>query len=97
VVPQRIVELSSYHTMVGCAASGMGVALVPESLLAHLSESTGVSRHRLPAPIARAQTLLIRLKGRHHPGVEALLNSLNDASKDSGKDKPRQHGRRLKA
>ena len=76
VVPQRIVELSSYHTMVGCAASGMGVALVPESLLAHLSESSGVSRHRLPAPIARAQTLLIRLKGRQHPGVDALLKSL---------------------
>lgn len=88
VVPQRIVELASYHTMVGCAASGMGVALVPESLLAHLSESSGVSRHRLPAPIARAQTLLIRLKGRHHPGVDALLKTLKDTIATSAKTKP---------
>lgn len=80
VVPQRIVELSSYHTMVGCVACGMGVALIPRSLLARLPESSSVSHHRLPAQVARVKTLLIRRRDDHHPAAQALLESLKKLS-----------------
>lgn len=79
VVPQRVVELASYHAMIGCAASGMGVALVPESLLARLPESDSVSRHRLPRSVAQARTVLIYRKGVCNAAVKALIACLKAA------------------
>ncbi|SME92974.1 LysR family transcriptional regulator [Pseudogulbenkiania subflava] len=58
-LPQRQVELSSYHAMLGCAAAGMGVALVPEKLLDQYAGQAALARHRLPLATARAPTLLV--------------------------------------
>jgi len=79
VTAERIVELSSYHTMVGCAASGMGIALVPRSLLESLP-AHAVSVHPLPADIARAQTMLIRRIGTVAPAVDALTALLQQSA-----------------
>lgn len=76
VVPERVVELSSYHAMVGCAASGMGVALVPRSLLVKLPVEDSVSIHALPPVFARATTVLIHRGGRPAPAVRALAELL---------------------
>jgi DNA-binding transcriptional LysR family regulator len=80
VTAERIVELSSYHTMVGCAASGMGIALVPKSLLDSLPARGAVSVHPLPAEIARASTVLVRRAGVAAPAVDALACLLRDVA-----------------
>ena len=72
VVPEHVVELASYHAMVGCVASGMGVALVPESLLAKLLGDGAVSIHRLPPSYARTTTVLASRRGAASPAVTAL-------------------------
>lgn len=33
MVPSRVLELGSYHAIIACAAAGIGVALVPRSVL----------------------------------------------------------------
>lgn len=71
VTPERVVELSSYHAMLGCAAAGMGIALVPESLLARLPAQS-VSLHRLPPALARVTTLLVRRREGVSPAADAL-------------------------
>lgn len=74
VVPERVVELSSYHAMIGCAAAGMGIALAPLSLLdAHAGT---VSVHRLPARFAETSTVLATRSGSVSPAVAALVEVL---------------------
>lgn len=73
VVPERIVDMSSYHAMLGCVAAGMGVALMPASLLARLPVDGTVSIHPLPRTLACVNTVLIHRQGTPSPGVAALL------------------------
>lgn len=73
VVPERIVDLSSYHAMLGCAAAGMGVALMPASLLAQLPVGDSVAVHALPGRFAQAVTVLVHRQATPAPAVNALL------------------------
>src|SRR5205085_945415 len=47
-LPERTVELGSYHAMLGCVAAGMGAALLPKSVLSTFPERRRLSIHRLP-------------------------------------------------
>lgn len=60
-VPERIVEVSSYHSMLACVASGAGIAVVPRSVLKVYPCDGAISIHRLPG---RFSALQIRLVGR---------------------------------
>ncbi|GFK93395.1 HTH-type transcriptional regulator GltR [Fundidesulfovibrio magnetotacticus] len=70
--PGRVVELGSYQTMLGCAASGMGVAIMPRSVAGVLSGVPGVSLHALPPEVARAATSLVWRAGNPHGPLAAL-------------------------
>lgn len=77
VKPESTVELSSYHAMISCAASGMGIALVPESLLDSLPQIRDTVRHHtLPESLAHSDTLFIRRKDTSSPAAEAFLDAL---------------------
>lgn len=76
VVPERFIEMNSYHAMIGCAASGMGVALVPRSLLACLPAAGNVSVHSLPTLQSRSLTVLVQRAGVPAPAVKAFLEFL---------------------
>jgi DNA-binding transcriptional LysR family regulator len=58
--------------MIGCAAAGMGIALVPLSLLAAIGATTSVSTHRLPAEFAHAPTQLVARRDQRSPATDAL-------------------------
>lgn len=68
----RLVELDSYHAMISCAASGMGIALVPEALLALTPAADHVARHPLPPHLAQADTVFIRRDGTKMPALDAF-------------------------
>jgi len=75
-MPERTIELGSYHSMLGCVAAGMGVALLPRSVLATFPESRQLSVHALPPGADRAATILIWRKGAGSPNIEALKQIL---------------------
>lgn len=83
VVAERIVELASYHAIIGCAASGMGIALVPQSLLDKLNVGATVSLHALPEALAQVTTVLIRRREKISGAVAALLRILGADSGES--------------
>jgi DNA-binding transcriptional LysR family regulator len=58
VASVRVLELSSYHAIVACVASGTGVALVPESVLDTVQHAA-VARHALPKVHGELVTPLI--------------------------------------
>jgi len=74
--PGRRVEMSSYHAMLGCVIAGMGVSLLPKSVLDAYPERRRLGVHALPAGQDHAQTVLFWRKGADSPKVRALAEIL---------------------
>jgi len=85
-LPERIVEMSSYHALLGCAAAGMGVALLPKSVLDAFPGRASLSVHPLAAPHDTARTMLIWRKGFASPKVRALADTLLAAAQKRARD-----------
>jgi DNA-binding transcriptional LysR family regulator len=75
-MPERTIELGSYHAMLGCVLAGMGVALLPESVLATFPEGRRLTIHRLPRGENQSETVLIWRKGAGSPNIQALRQVL---------------------
>ena len=76
-MPERTVELGSYHAMLGCVVAGMGIALLPKSVLTTFPESRRLTVHRLPPGENRSSTVLIWRKGADSPNIAALRQILS--------------------
>jgi len=76
-MPERTVELGSYHAMLGCVVAGMGIALLPKSVLTTFPESRRLTVHRLPPGENRSSTVLIWRKGAGSPNIAALRQILS--------------------
>ena len=75
-MPERIVEIASYHAMLGCAVAGMGISLMPRNVLSTFPDAKFLSTHALPPALALAQTSLIWRKGALSPKLRALIEVL---------------------
>jgi DNA-binding transcriptional LysR family regulator len=71
-MPERTIEIASYHAMLGCVVAGMGISLIPSSVLATFPERKRLSVHRLARSENCAQTVLIWRKGAGSANVMAL-------------------------
>ena len=80
-MPERTVELGSYHAMLGCVVAGMGIALLPKSVLTTFPESKRLTVHRLPPGENRSRTVLIWRKGADSPNIAALREILSRSSR----------------
>jgi DNA-binding transcriptional LysR family regulator len=74
----RMLELASYHAIVACVASGTGVALMPESVLATV-QGAEVRRHKLPRAVSHVVTPLVWRDGEQPPALRALRELLRRA------------------
>jgi len=75
-MPERTIELTSYHAMLGCVVAGMGISLLPKSVLTTFPERKRLSVHHLARPENCAQTVLIWRKGAGSANVRALEEML---------------------
>lgn len=85
VAPQRIIELGSYHAILGCAVAGMGVALMPRSVLDTYSESGRLSIHPLKGKFRHLRTLLVWRKAAPQAKVAALAALLGGEPRSAGR------------
>jgi DNA-binding transcriptional LysR family regulator len=72
IVPEKVLELSSYHAMVACVASGTGIALVPRSVLETVRMHDSVGVYPLPEEYSRLQTFLVWRQGEASLALRAL-------------------------
>ncbi|HTT48581.1 MAG TPA: LysR substrate-binding domain-containing protein [Pseudolabrys sp.] len=77
VLPERIVEMTSWHALIGSAAARMGIALMPRMVLTSFPQAR-LSVHSLPAELNHAPTVLAWRKGARSPKIKALLEVLID-------------------
>src|SRR6516162_10117974 len=75
-LPARIVEMSSWHAILGCAAAGMGIAVMPKTVLVTFPQRNFLKAHPLPAELNHAPTVLIWRKGSRSPKLVALMKVL---------------------
>lgn len=80
---ERVIEMSSYHAMLGCVAAGMGVALLPKSVLSTFPEARRLAVYDLPPGQDRARTVLIWRRGGGAPKIAALLDVLSDTKQSA--------------
>jgi DNA-binding transcriptional LysR family regulator len=80
----RVLELSSYHAIVACVASGTGVAIVPESVLDTV-QSARVTRHAIPKVLGQVVTPLVWRTGEHTPAVVALRDLAHARCQEAAK------------
>lgn len=72
VVPEKTLELSSYHAIVACVASGTGIAFAPRSVLETIRGTRDVAVYPLGTGKGKAVTSLIWRKGESSPALEAM-------------------------
>ena len=75
-MPSRTIEMSSYHAMLGCIVVGMGISLLPRSVLSTFPEAKRLSVHALPKGQDCARTVLFWRKGAQSPKIDALVEVL---------------------
>jgi len=86
-MPERTIELNSYHSMLGCVVARMGIALLPKSVLTTFSANTEISVHKLTTKENHVATVLIWRKGARSPKTEALRQILCERSENSSAKK----------
>lgn len=72
VVPDRVLELGSYHAIVACVAAGSGIAIVPRSVLRVVHADNEVAAYPLPERFARARTMLVWRQGHESVALDAM-------------------------
>jgi DNA-binding transcriptional LysR family regulator len=82
LVPERILELASYHAIVACVASGTGIALAPRSVLETIRSTGDVAIHPLESQRGASVTSLVWRKGEQSPALKALQAELAALSSD---------------
>ncbi len=75
-MPERMIEMSSYHAILGCAVVGMGISMLPRAVLGTFPERKCLSVHELPAKINKETTWLVWRKGARSPKLNALIDIL---------------------
>ncbi len=86
-MPERVIEMTSWHAILGCTAAGMGVTALPKMMLTTFPDRALLSVHPLPKEFSIAPTVLIWRKGAQSPKVGALLDVLKASSKRAAKFK----------
>jgi len=80
VMPERIVEMSSYHAILGCAVVGMGTALMPKSVVDAYAERARLGVHPISPVFRNVRTLLVWRKDSPQANIAALADELRPQS-----------------
>ena len=71
-VCEKIIEIPSHYTMIGCVIAGMGIGMIPRSLLS-LHKTEGLAFRTIEADIANAPTYLISRKDNPSSAISAFV------------------------
>ena len=78
IIPGRIVEISSYYSMLACVAAGGGICMMPKSLLETLPGASRVQAHEIPGALGTAETWLMWRRDCHSANLKAFITELKN-------------------
>ena len=68
----KIIEISSYHTLLSCVAAGMGIGIVPRVLLDNYPFASSIQQHKLNKQWRFSTTAIIWRKDSLKPSMNAF-------------------------
>jgi DNA-binding transcriptional LysR family regulator len=83
VVPERVMEFASYHAIVACVAAGIGIAIVPRSVIRVSLAASGVATYALPPAVAKARTCFVWRQGHQSIALDAMRAELRRTTRRS--------------
>lgn len=82
IVPGHVLEFASYHGMFAAAAGGVGLGMLPRSVLEVFPQKNVLSTRDIAPRLARLKTFLVMPRDRHRPSLARLEECLReDAAK----------------
>ncbi len=72
----RMLEFGTLEAVVGCVAAGLGITLLPRTLVGPVWQEGRVAMHSLPPGEARAETVFVRPRDSHHSSALAAFLAL---------------------
>lgn len=80
----KVVEISSYHTLLSCVAAGMGIGIVPIALLEDYPFASSLKVHHLAGQWSRSTTHFIWRCANEKPSIKAFIDNVEgNISKDN--------------
>lgn len=79
--PSRVIEMSSNHALLGCVAAGMGIGMMPASVLPTFPGNKHLNVHRIPKDVAKKRIMLTWRKGMRSARIDALAQTLTPSKK----------------
>jgi DNA-binding transcriptional LysR family regulator len=77
ITPARTLEFGTFEAILGCVAAGMGVAMMPRSIIEQRDLAATLQVHALPPQYARVETLLVwRSDISRHTARQAFAEEL---------------------
>lgn len=76
---EKVIEIPSHFTMIGCVIAGMGIGMVPRSLLS-LHQTDGLAVVSVEHDIAHAPTYLISRKDNPSSAIQAFISCTLESS-----------------
>ncbi|MDR7003042.1 LysR family transcriptional regulator [Neobacillus niacini] len=67
VIPKKIMEFGTLDAIVGCVSAGLGVSMVPQSVVAKQIQEGTLRQHTLPNPYGKVKTVFIYRKDKYVP------------------------------
>jgi LysR family transcriptional regulator, cell division regulator len=90
IIVQRHLEFGTLEAIFGCVSAGLGITLLPRSLVGSVCDAGRVSMHVLPPSDALAETMFIRRRdGFTSSALRAFMVMVTDSTQ-----KEEQHGNR---
>lgn len=83
--PSRVIEMSSNHALLGCVAAGMGIGMMPESVLPGFPGHKHLNIHRMPKEVAKKRIMLTWRKGMRSARIDALIEAISPTKKRAKK------------
>lgn len=65
VTPNKIMEFGTLDAIIGCVSAGLGISLLPYSVVAKYIREGILQQHAIPNPYAKVETLFIYRKDRY--------------------------------
>jgi DNA-binding transcriptional LysR family regulator len=81
---ERLIEVTSYHAILGCAVAGMGIALLPRAVVDSYAERARLSIHPLSGRFRSTRSILIWRKETSPAKIRALIEVLAGKSGKAG-------------
>jgi len=85
IVPEKVMEFGTLDGIIGCAAAGLGVALLPRSTVEKHVRDHLVAGHPIPDPFGKVQTVFIYRNEEYLPApLKKMIELLNDGQRTDG-------------